>query len=228
MISGGVFYHLRALRFGKPISSALWYSHREGVKKFLASWAPIEKTLVLVGPSGGYSLPIDFLKQFDRIVAFEPDFIARKIFEKRFLMKLEWITSEVDFNKMESFLELIPKDSAILFCNLLGQIPLRGIRKIRQSFLKSLESETWASYHDAMSGENMQFDAELSQPKKRATLAQMKKMLYPMVNAGTLTVNAHQAPELFEGGSNLVYFYWQWRILPKRAHLIEGVFRVRE
>jgi hypothetical protein len=37
-------------------------------------------------------------------------------------------------------------------------------------------------------------------------------------------VNAHHAPDLFDGGEGLSYRYWQWRITPKQTHLIEGVF----
>ena len=42
--------------------------------------------------------------------------------------------------------------------------------------------------------------------------------------ASEVEVNAHHAPDLFEGGEGRSYRYWQWRITPKQTHLIEGVF----
>ncbi|NDG85242.1 MAG: hypothetical protein EBX52_09445, partial [Proteobacteria bacterium] len=72
IFSGGVFYHLRALRYRK----AYWDQHHNGVRKFLEEWNPASKKLLLVGPSAGYSLPSDWLARFDSIEAFEPDPVA--------------------------------------------------------------------------------------------------------------------------------------------------------
>jgi len=223
-MSGGLFYHFRAWRFCKKNSLNLWWDHQDGVQRFLERWGPKEKTLVLIGPSGGYSLPADFLERFERIIAFEIDPVARLIFEKRFGIKPQWIKHPFQF---EPFSDL-PADAAILFCNLLGQVPFKNAKKMSLLLEAALKGRSWASYHDAMSGENLEFDTENSTPGKRARLIQMKSWVYPKVNSGTLVVNAHQAPELFERFPNDSFFYWQWRILPKRTHLIEGVYHAEK
>jgi hypothetical protein len=223
--SGGFVYHLRAFRYAKNTKQALWSSHREGVQKFLQAWNPPEKNLLLIGPSGGYSIPKSFLEKFETITAIEPDFLARAIFEKRFAIKPFWIKTGISFRNLESFQKIIPENSAILFANILGQVPLPRVSPLQKELKRVLQNHSWASYHDAMSGEKMQFDAELAQPFQKAPLSLMKKMIYPMVAKPTaLTVNAHEAPDLFPADGKLNFRYWQWRLTPKRAHLIEGVF----
>jgi hypothetical protein len=223
--SGGMVYHWRAYRYSKNTSESLWSSHLEGVQKFLAAWNPPEKSLVLIGPSGGYSIPKSFLEKFEKVTAIEPDFLARTIFEKRFEMKPIWVKSGISFRNLESLQKIIPENSAILFSNILGQVPLPRVSALQKELKRVLQNHSWASYHDAMSGEQMQFDAELAQPFQKAPLSLMKKMIYPMVaNPTALTVNAHEAPDLFPADPKLNFRYWQWRLTPKRAHLIEGVF----
>lgn len=224
MSSGGLIYHLRALCYNQASRNALWSQHRTSVEKFLEKWNPPEKTLVLVGPSGGYSLHESFLQKFETVVAIEPDPIARFIFSKRFSIHVNWVPKALPFHELSKFTEMLPEASAVLFCNLLGQVPLRNLKELRSQLFKILDGHSWASYHDALSGKQVQFDAELLPSPHRATLAQMKATVYPMVNHGTVVVNAHQAPELFHQFQGYPHFYWQWRILPKRTHLIEGLF----
>ena len=226
-MSGGLLYHFRAVLHGK--NQGLWSSHQVGVKQFLDRWNPPEKSLVLIGPSGGYSLPKFFLERFSEVIAIEPDLLARLIFEKRFLIKPKWIKGRVNFNRLDNLEGLIPPGAAILFCNLLGQVPLNSTSHIAQVFKKNLSSRSWASFHDALSGELLEFDTELAEPLKKANLVQMKAWIYPKVKLGSvLTVNAHQAPDLFRDEKNNHFFYWQWRIIPRRTHLIEGVFHIAE
>ena len=226
--SGWIVYHLRAYRFAKKKDS-LWASHQNGVRKFLDAWNPAEKNIVIIGPSGGYSLPKEFLERFENIIAIEPDALARIIFEKRFGLRPEWIKSGISFQNLESFKKIIPRDSAVLFSNILGQVPLPRISEMKKELKRVLENHSWASYHDAMSGEQLQFDAELAKPFKKASLAEMKQMIYPMVSrASSLIVNAHEAADLFPADEKLKFRYWQWRLTPRRAHLIEGVFKNHE
>jgi len=225
--SGGIVYHLRSLLHGKKGSNALWADHRAGVEKFLMLWNPPEKKLILIGPSGGYSLPKNFLDRFDEIIAFEPDPLARLIFEKRFQLKPRWITEAVQFHQLDTFSKLIPVGSAVLFSNLLGQLYFKRSSEVQKNLAKILAPFSWASYHDALSGENLEFDTELAETGRKATLSQMKSWIYPKIKGGTLEVNAHQAPDLFAPQSEVKFYYWQWRIHPKRTHLIEGVFHVK-
>jgi hypothetical protein len=223
MSSGGPIYHAKALLFKQK----LWRRHREALQKFLEAWNPVEKNLVLIGPSGGYSLPEDFLNRFERLIVIDPDPIARFIFAKRFSRETEWMMKFIDFKDPKPFFESLPPNSAILFCNLLGQIAFKNAAQTGAKLLDALQARNFASYHDALSGEDVDFDTELAPPGKRLTMNGMKGLVYPKVRSGTITLNSHQAPELFQHAENLKYFYWQWQITPKRAHLIEGVFQTQ-
>ena len=224
--SGGIIYHLRALLHGKK-SDSLWASHRDQVKAFLSLWNPPEKNLLVVGTSGGYSIPKEFLERFTTITAVEPDSFARVIFERRFGMKPKWVTQEIDFRNLDSLKALVAPDTAVLFTNLLGQLSFPRAVETKRKLKEVLSQSSWASYHDALSGEHLEFDTELSEKYRQASLAQMKTWIYPKIKGGTLEINAHQGPDLFASEPGNQFLYWQWRITPKRTHLIEGVFHVK-
>ena len=218
--SGGFFYHLRALRFRE----SFWDQHREGVRKFLADWNPQSRNLVLIGPSGGYSFPEGWLSKFETITAFEPDFMARLIFERRHPVKPRWIRSGFPFHDFSALKDIPKAETAILFCNILGQISIRSASRFQATMVQSLEGREWASYHDALSGDGIEFDLEDLRPG-RANPQEMEKWIY-VKNPKKLeiSVNSHPAPELFRGLVGLEFRYWQWRILPHFTHLIEGVY----
>jgi hypothetical protein len=223
-LSGGLPYHLKALRFKKD----LWDSHEAGVASFLDAWNPRAKNLILVGPSGGYSLPTEWLKRFQVIKAVEPDFLARIICETRHQIKPEWYRRKYPFHDPDALVLLKDSDAAILFCNLLGQIEIKSTTRLRKTLEHSLQGREWASYHDALSGDAVEFDLE-DAPRKRASLAQMKSWIYVKgPRSGPIKVNAHYAPELFQFRDDLNFRYWQWRITPHYTHLIEGVFSERQ
>ena len=71
--SGGLVYHLRALRH----RHGLWAPFQRVVADWLAGWQPGRRELVIVGPSAGYALPAGFLRRFERVTALEPDPLAR-------------------------------------------------------------------------------------------------------------------------------------------------------
>ncbi|MBU6152855.1 MAG: hypothetical protein KGP28_01010 [Bdellovibrionales bacterium] len=218
--SGGVFYHLRALRF----ENALWSGHQSSVASFLDAWNPKSKDLTLIGPSAGYSLPTVFLKRFETVYAYEPDPWARMIFERIHGVRPVWKKSGFRFLGADP-IEQLPKDgSAVLFCNVLGQIEIPSTHRLKKSLETHLKDREWASFHDALSGYEIDFDLEDARPEK-ALLPKMKEWIYVRSpRSGSIEVNAHHAPDLFEGTSGN-YRYWQWRITPRQTHLIEGVFR---
>ena len=218
--SGGLFYHLRALRFRQ----LFWDQHREGVRKFLSEWNPQSKKLVLIGPSGGYSFPDGWFSKFESITAFEPDFMARIIFEKRHSIQPKWIKTGFPFQDFSALKEIPMQGSAILFCNILGQISIRNPSRFQSMMVHHLAGREWASYHDALSGEGIEFDLEDLRPG-RASSHEMEKWIYvknPKIRE--VSVNSHPAPDLFRGIEGLEFRYWQWRILPHFTHLIEGVY----
>jgi hypothetical protein len=193
------------------------------VRAFLERFAPLSRTLVLIGPSGGYSLPRDWLSRFERVVAFEPDRIARRIFERRHRIRPDW-RGKFPFGKSGVLNEVAPPDAAILFCNLLGQIEIRNPRVLGKWLRHELEGREWASFHDALSGDGIDFDTE-DAGRSRAGLETMKKWIHVRnPGRGRIEVLAHDAPELFREFPGLEYRYWQWRLTPRRTFLTEGVF----
>ncbi len=218
--SGGLFYHLRALRYQK----SLWARYQQETARFLEAWNPKAKTLVLVGPSAGYSLPLEFLKRFEKIIAVEPDALSRILFTQRFGIRPEWIKKPLNFERGVDPKDF-PPDCAFLFANVLGQVRIFNVSRFSENLKRLVDGHEWASYHDAFSGERLEFDTELATHRK-ATLAEMKSWIYlKSTGLTTLEINAHVAPDLFSEKDQLQYRYWQWRLTPKRTHLIEGVFQ---
>jgi hypothetical protein len=222
--SGGIFYHLRALRF----KNKLWNGHLAATAEFLSKWDPKSKSILLIGPSGGYSIPRGWLKRFDQILAYEPDPVARFIFEGRHGVKPHWIRKRFPFRSSDPFRNVPGPVGAVLFCNILGQIVIPQPRKFASNLRKGLEGREWASYHDALSGGLIEFDLEEVRPE-RASIHQMKGWVWVRDRSRKLVeVNAHTAPEIFEGWKGLSFSYWQWKIVPDYTHLIEGVFKRQE
>jgi hypothetical protein len=218
--SGGIVYHLRAYRF----QNRLWHTHQQKVGEFLELWNPNAEELLLFGPSAGYSLSQDFLKKFRVITAVEPDPLARILFEKRFQIKPNWIKHKIRFDDKKDLLQFQEFKGAILFCNLLGQIPMKTSKKVKKVLNEFLENRNWASFHDAMSGNKIEFDCE-DAPKRKATLAEMRSWIYiknPKLKE--VQVNAHLAPELFDESQKLSFQYWLWTISDQQSQLIEGVY----
>ena len=219
IFTGGVFYHLRALRF----QDQYWSHHREGTERFLRSWNPRSSKLLLIGPSGAYSLPAGFLARFQEVVAFEPDPLARMIFERRTGIRPRWIRKGFSFDRPELLGGVEFEGFSILFCNILGQLEFKRPREMRKKLADLLRGREWASYHDALSGRGVEFDLEDKKPGK-ASLSDMRNWIYVRgPRSGEVVVNSHTAPELFEETQG-AYEYWQWRITPDFTHLIEGVY----
>lgn len=159
--TGGLAYHARAWRSRQTH----WKPFLNAVRSWLsATWNPKENELLIFGTSAGWTLPLDFLMKFDRLIIVEPDFIGRSLF--RFRIRLRGYRGKIVSNSSSTALPWFqPKnfrsilssypDAAILFANLLGQIPLlRPMNKgslAEKEFLASLEKRNWASYHDILS-----------------------------------------------------------------------------
>ena len=220
MIRPNLFYHYRSLRYGKR----LWGSHQVKVASFLNDWNPKGDELLLFGPSGGYSLPEAFIRKFSKIIAVEPDPVARLVFEKRFQVKPEWVKQPVQFNHRDDLARFAPFTGPVLFCNVLGQIPMKNTSSFRRVLHPFLEGRSFASYHDAMSGHDIEFDCE-DAPRKKTGLTQMKSWIYVKNPSGKFEVTAHLAPDLFDEARGLEYRYWWWKITDRQSHLLEGVFK---
>jgi hypothetical protein len=219
--SGGLPYHWKALLYRKE----RWRAHEQSTRFFLERWNPVEKELLLIGPSGGYSIPPGWLGRFDRIFAYEPDLLARKIFERRQGLKPVWLGRYFPFGKPGAFEH--PAGAAVLFSNLLGQIEIRNVKKLGTWLEQELQGRSWASFHDALSGHGIDFDTEDS-GRERALLPTMKRWIH-VRNPGMrqIEVLSHDAPDLFASFKDLQYSYWQWTLTPEHTFLTEGVFPKR-
>ncbi len=148
--SGGLGYHWRAWRY----QSRSWSSFHQAVGTWLDVWKPDARTLVLVGPSGGYALNARFLSRFERLVALEPDPLARWLLRHRF-RDLPWHFQRDDvFHDPQALSRLAEQwpDAAFLFCNVIGQVfPADALGRWLNTHTTWFDAHPWASWHDVFS-----------------------------------------------------------------------------
>ena len=214
--SGGLIYQIRALRY----SGKYWKNHIAHVEKFLNRWAPPKTSLLLVGPSAGYSLPLSWLSQFKSITAVEPDPMARLLFERRFSFpggfNFKWEKNKFDFS-------LPRKEEVILFSNVLGQIDLEDELLAADAIKKLCEGKSWASYHDVLSGKDFRWSSSGEGTEKR-TLDSLKQGV-EAVGESEIELNAHAVYDFFKADPSLHFEYWEWQITQQQTQVIEGVFK---
>jgi hypothetical protein len=172
--TGGLRWHFRAL-LRRHI---LWKEFRAQLDRFLGDWDTGDAgTLVLIAPSGGYTLPPALLRRFDTIVAIDREPLALLIFRLRWSLRVRSriVTRcadalgivegrPVDSSCVSRILAEYP-DAAVLFCNVLGQMRFvledadehEGFARWRADVrgLLAGRAAPWASYHERWSGEPM-------------------------------------------------------------------------
>lgn len=224
--SGGVVYHWRALFH----QSKHWKKHSDQTRLFLEEWNPKSESLYLIGPSGGYSLPLTWLKKFKDITAIEPDALSRKIFEWRTGLKPNWITEPFRFDELKNNTPYFKKNSAILFCNLLGQLHFDETAGLQaqETLCQLTQSHEVASYHDILSGDDFRF--EWTSPMDGDEPLRVKYEIealdpYLTANEGIaeLDLHVHPAAYLFQDDF-FRYQYWEWQITNKQTQVIEAVY----
>lgn len=237
-LSGGIFYHYLALRF----SRTLWQPFRTDVARWLSSWNPASEELIIFGSSAGYSLSEPFLNRFKRIIAVEPDPIARVLFRRRFAnAKIEFendrdllspiakdyegSSSKLAIEKLAAFLKRHP-NAAVLFSNVLGQLPLEFPHLSDAIFAKhlvairgALRGREWASYHDLLSTWSKPNSlAPFTLPAGPMDLTEFsKKHLADVRRSSRLEVTDHQTHSLSAGEETQCSW---WELAPGRFHLI--------
>lgn len=211
--SGGLLYHWRARR-----SKALWQPFVADLEKLLAAWAS-KGELIVIGPSGGYSLSTGWLKKFRRVIAFDIDPLAPWFFKNRHF--------GVEFHKQDMFfdsdglsfkpllreIEKYPQ-ARILFANVFGQLPLE--RELRDGELPAylrklaptLKDRAWASYHDLYTLENL--------PLNRHASALQSYRKTRSIAALSGEVIDHTTQGVWTGGKIL-----GWSLTSRSLHLIE-------
>lgn len=234
---GGLTYHYRALRHGDGI----WRPFRAAIGAWLREWRPLEPHLVVVGPSAGYTLPLDWLLRFERLTMVEPDPVARWALRRRLtraaaavadapLHQREWSYLSDDYLLADPERLLRYLDSsgptAILFSNVLGQLThllprhISSTAKIKTCVRQMLSRRSWASYHDRVSGPlepklpdgGLGFARRLDDTQLRDLYAHTSQ---------PLTLLDHDTDEMFP--VNAPHGYFSWQLTPGYYHLIEAV-----
>lgn len=222
--AGGLRYHWRARRCGR-----LWGPFLHPLANWLEEWVPDDGDLLLVGPSAGWCLPDGLFRRFERIDVVEPDPLARVLLGRR-LRRLgrEEHRHERDYLTGDpAHLEQLGRDfprHAILFCNVLGQVPFLcpelddAERSLawKQALMTALEGRAWATFHDRLSGRLVPrlgvapaSDAALSDERLAATFYD-----------GDGELISHGSDGLFP---HLPRRYFAWELIPGRYHLVEAI-----
>jgi hypothetical protein len=229
--AGGVRYHLRARRY-RP---QLWADFRAQLDTWFERWRPAAKRLAIVGPSGGYCLPLALVSRFDEIVCYEPDPIARFVLARRLRAlpgdrKISFVSNDV---WVEPVLKgdgprsgWLRPDTALLFSNFVGQLMFLVEDQVwsryqsawRERVWPLLETMPWASFHDRLSGP-IAPSIDMRASSTRLTDSQLLKW-YGAHDTGELL--DHATSELLPLGKHYGYFHWP--LTPDQHHLIEAVF----
>jgi hypothetical protein len=233
--SGGLVYHARALRY----RNGLWAPFRAALAGWLERCLPPGDELILVGPSGGHCLPLELLARHRRLVALEPDPLARFVLQTRLApAQLELEHRDLLLHPLlsgarglDALLERRPH-AAVLFCNLLGQLQIdladeqqeRFQSEFRRRVLPLLAARSWASFHDRWSLDREQH-ATPSPPEtlsfERVPSDDELAVAYFGTAGAPVTAFDHGASALFPEAWPRRYFSWQ--LTPHALHVVEGV-----
>lgn len=226
--TGGISYHYMAWKY----HSNLWRRYLENLNVLLCDWKHFCPELVLVGPSAGYSLSTDFLLKFEKIHVYDPDPLARWIFQKRFPnVHVQWNVDSPFFHPGKDSLKGLwnvktrHPEAAILFCNVLGQWPLlESINESRmQEFVDQLmqiyNHGNWASFHDVFSGPSRW--RTWSHEKQRQSVdfhsTEDVKDFWLQLGRGALT--DHLTFKKFKNAKKTKHLLWP--LTPRQIHIIE-------
>lgn len=234
--AGGLAYHHLAWRYRRR----LWMQYRQELKHWLGSWSVSRPRLLIIGPSGGYNLPSDFLRLFSQVDCVDPDPLAPHMFrlhhrgvlvqwhqEDRFgLLNHQWSKGS-----LTQLLQTFP-DHAVLFANFLGQVRQFLSEAEKEDEMNwtselqlALRERQWATFHDSFSFASKRFQPfplnDNSSIEPEQILDQVKEQLGLRLKATTtLTVSDHGTAQLFQSFPRR-YLWWQRQ--PGYFHLIEAV-----
>ena len=235
--SGGLVYHYSAFRHRK----FTWKNYRENVESWLLSWPQRQGSLLLIGPSAGYSLSSLFLSQYEEVTAIDPDPMAQYLFKKNHSLKnLNWQRRDA-FNSpnlkwnpegLQKTLDDFPNHN-ILFCNVLGQLPLifpelthsHVWSAWQKSFQAALKGRKWASYHDLysfpMKFRHLDLDIIKKWERDQDTedTQYLEKLLAHLPRTKSWSIADHCTKNLFPIGRRRLF---AWQRLPNALHIVEA------
>jgi hypothetical protein len=218
--TGGLTYHWRAHRH----ADSLWLPFRQLVAAELEAWSPPERELIVLGPSGGYTLPDDFLFRFDRLSLFDPDRCAPFFFHRRHPeVAAEWSRANLVFTegrfdraRFETELKARPR-AAVLFANLLGQLPLLNddlpaMAAWWRDLQPMLRERSWFSYHDLFS-----FEGGSGLPNRLSPGEVVPQLVNWSIDRKVkLELIDHGTSDLFKNQAAS----WVWKFSPRRTHIV--------
>lgn len=230
--TGGVRYHVRAL-----LHARAWRDYRAGLVEWLSRWRPGRPALALVGPSAGHCLPYAALTQFERFVVFEIDPVARVLLRRRLERELPgrpiqvvaddvWIGPVRLDGQVPS--SLFDADTALLFCNFIGQVSFMLDPGEYPAFQKAwtaslfphLSQTPWASFHDRVSGVVPPHEA-LPSHGRYLDDSEVAALYEGDPDRELIELNDHRSQELLPEGYD--YRYLHWPLTQHMHHLIECV-----
>lgn len=231
--AGGLAYHLRAVRY----RDGLWRPLRDALATWLSEWRPTERHLILVGPSAGYTLPMTWLGQFERLTALEPDPLAMWLFRRRIKrdtnsVPLTLLSDDHLVDDPARFVSLAKAhpDAAILFCNVVGQLRHLidsnddcRLAAVKQAVRSAIEGRSWATYHDRVSGAARPKIADTGLRVSQRLTDEELSALYVATDT-QVTLFDHATDGVFP--AQLPHSYFAWQLTPGYVHLVEGVHQV--
>lgn len=233
--SGGISYQVRAAWNRKrwhPFCEFIDGCINEALavleKKFEGAEVARTKTLVLIGPNAGYTLPHRLIEYFSNIIVIEPDPLAFALFTIRFHRQTTWLSQDFfglnlsqkillnknklkgsalskqpDAKKLNQLFASYP-NAVFLFCNILGQLPviLREQKNVDvELYMKELGVVfKEASKNHLIASYHDRFSRDLRKPNEYTD---------------------HLTGDLFSGFSNKKEFPWQ--LTSRHEHQVEFV-----
>lgn len=244
--TGGFGYHVRAWRF----RDTRWAPFVRNVARWLSNWNPPEQSLLLLGPSGGHCLPLPWLARFTRVTAVDIDpwsppvfrWRARHVLRARNL-RLDWDARD-HLSPGEQGFTLAPlrallaehPGAAVLFCNILGQLPILGddraadqrdddpppgsYERWLRDLPDALAGRSWATFHDRLSGSVRPRGIDGERPVAWSSAEALVRGHYPLTDDPDAGLFDHRTSGLLP---EVPRWQWVWELAPETWHLIEAM-----
>jgi hypothetical protein len=232
--SGGLVYHLRALRS----ANTLWAPFRGALADWLARSLPLANELILIGPSAGHCLPLERFRSLERVLVLEPDpvarwMLARRLAHCRVAVESRDVLVEPLLRGQQGLSPLLERwpSAPVLFCNVLGQLHFalseaqheRFRQAFRERLLPLLAGRRWASFHDRWSLDWREGTQWLPASREFPRLPSDAELAEAWFGPGSEPVTAldHGTTALFP--ESLPRSYFGWQLTPTALHVVEAL-----
>lgn len=220
-----ILYHYLAWKYQRK----LWRPFVNEVGHWLSRWEQKHLTLILVGPSAGYTLPHDFIYRYERVIVIEKDFLARYLFKRKFnQIEIKFIDADLA-DSLPRVLSGNP-DADLVFCNVLGQVFIdwqkqgwteKKFVQWKQQLIKLIEGRYWCSYHDLYSLKGkVKFIRDKQSFSESVTINDIIKEFATKFKMKNIEVVDHLTQDLFPKGKRSVSI---WKVSPESNFFIEFI-----